>query len=95
MSVSRVGKRRQVVIPKEICEEVGLGEGDFVEIKYSRGAILLTPKKLVDSDDILTPEEERIVLRGEQQLRRGDYVSLEQLEHELDSQARKRSRKTA
>ena len=95
MAISRVGKRRQVVVPKEVCEEVGLREGDFVEIKYSRGAIVLTPKKLVDSDDILTPQEEKIVLRGEQQLRRGEYVTLDQLEHELDSQARKRSRKTA
>jgi AbrB family looped-hinge helix DNA binding protein len=95
MPVSRVGKRRQVVIPKAVCEEVGLKEGDFVEVKYSRGAIVLTAKKLVDRDDVLTPEEEKIVLRGEHQLRRGDSLTLEQLEDELDSQSRKRSRKTA
>jgi len=27
MSISKVGQRRQVVIPKEICEDLGLKEG--------------------------------------------------------------------
>ena len=95
MAISRVGKRRQVVIPKAVCDEVGLEQGDFVEIRQNRGTIVMKPKKLVDPDDILTPEEERIVLRGEEQLRRGEYVKLERLEHDLDRRARKGSRKTA
>ena len=32
MAISKLGLRRQVVIPKEICEELGLQEGDFVEV---------------------------------------------------------------
>jgi bifunctional DNA-binding transcriptional regulator/antitoxin component of YhaV-PrlF toxin-antitoxin module len=28
MLVSKVGKRRQVVIPKQVCEELGFREGD-------------------------------------------------------------------
>ena len=32
MAISKVGQRRQVVIPKEICEDLGLKEGDFVEV---------------------------------------------------------------
>lgn len=55
MSISKVGQRRQVVIPKEICEDLGLKEGDFVEVKESKGVVLIKPKKLVDFDDILTP----------------------------------------
>ena len=95
MAISRLGKRRQVVIPKRVCQELGLEEGTFVEVKSRKGAVVIRPKKLVDADDVLTPEEEKIVLRGEQQLRRGDYVTLEEIEHELDRPARKGRRKTA
>jgi len=94
-SFSRVGKRRQVVIPKRVCEAIGLQEGDFVEVQRAEGAVLIKPKKLVDADDLLTPEEEALVRRGEVQLRRGEYVTLEQLRHELDHPIVKRRRKTA
>jgi AbrB family looped-hinge helix DNA binding protein len=94
-SFSRVGKRRQVVIPKRVCEALGLMEGDFVEVQRARGAVLIKPKKLVDADDLLTPDEEALVRRGELQLRRGEHVTLEQFRHELDHPAVKRRRKTA
>lgn len=74
MSISKVGQRRQIVIPKVICEDLGLKEGDFVEVKESRGSVLIKPKKLVDSDDILIPEEEVLIRKGEAQLKRGEYV---------------------
>ena len=76
-SVSRVGQRRQVVIPKEICTQLGLREGDFVEVKSTKSAVVIKPKRLVDPDDILTPEEGRRVRRGEAQLKRGDSVAWE------------------
>lgn len=69
MTISRLGQRRQVVIPKEICDELGLREGDFVEVGVSKGVAIVRPKKLVDPDDILTPEEERLVRKGETHLR--------------------------
>lgn len=56
-SVSRLGQRRQVVIPKNVWEELHLKEGDFVEVKRQKRAVLIIPKKLVDADDDLTPEE--------------------------------------
>jgi len=94
MVISKLGQRRQVVIPKKICEDLGLKEGDFVEVRINKGAVVIRPKMLVDPDDILSPEEEAIVRKGEVQLRRGEYLTLEQLEHGLDGQAFKRSRKT-
>ncbi len=84
MSISKLGQRRQVVIPKEICEELGLHEGDFVEIAERRGTVVIKPKKLVDPDDVLTPEEEKIVEEGFEQLKRGEYVTWEELKRELD-----------
>ena len=95
MVISRLGQRRQVVIPKDICQRLGLQEGDFVEVNSTKGVVVIKPKKLVDPDEVLTPQEATLVRKGERQLRRGQYVTLEQLEHDLDRPARKRSRKTA
>jgi AbrB family looped-hinge helix DNA binding protein len=94
-SIGRVGKRRQVVIPKDICKDLGLQEGDFVEVRRAEGAVLIKPKRLVDPDDILTSREENAVRQGEAELRRGDYVTLAQLHHDLDRSAIKKRRKTA
>ena len=90
MSVGKVGKRRQVIIPKKICEELGLQEGDLVEIELNEeeGVILLKPKKLVDAEDVLSPEEEELVAKGFEQIRKGDYVRWEDLQHELDDSDR-------
>jgi AbrB family looped-hinge helix DNA binding protein len=94
MPISKLGQRRQVVIPKDICDALGMQEGDFVEVKQVKGTVVIKPKKLVDAEDVLTPEEEKIVRRGEAQLRRGECVTLEDLEHELDRPAVARRRKT-
>ena len=94
MPISKLGQRRQVVIPKDICDELGLQVGDFVEVRQIKGTVVIKPKKLVDADDVLTPEEEAIVRKGEAQLRRGEFVTLEDLEHDLDRPAVTRRRKT-
>jgi AbrB family looped-hinge helix DNA binding protein len=92
MPVSKLGQRRQVVIPKEIWDSLGLVVGDFVEVERVKGS--LKPKKLVDALDVLTPEEEALVRRGEEELRTGEYVTLEQLEHDMGRKARQSRRKT-
>lgn len=83
MPIMRLGQRRQVVIPKEICEELHLQEGDFVEVTRAEGAVIIKPKKLVDPDDILTPEEEELVRKGETQLKKGEHVSWPDLKKKL------------
>ena len=92
MLVSKVGQRRQVVIPKTICEQIGLREGDFVEVTTSRRGVLIRPKRLVDADDVLTPAEAARVRKGERQLRRGEYLTLERVIHELGRTPIKRRR---
>jgi AbrB family looped-hinge helix DNA binding protein len=54
MPIGKVGKRRNVVIPQDICEEVGLQEGDFVEVLVVDGNILIKPKKLIDANALQT-----------------------------------------
>jgi AbrB family looped-hinge helix DNA binding protein len=83
MPIGKLGQRRQVVIPKEICDALGLATGDFVEVRQVKGTVVIKPKKLVDADDVLTPEEEAIVRKGERQLRQGKSKSWQQVKNEL------------
>ena len=83
MPIGKLGQRRQVVIPKEICEELGLEVGDFVEVKQVKRTVVIKPKRVVDADDTLTPEEEAIVRKGERQLREGKSKSWQQIKHDL------------
>ena len=86
MHVSKLGQRRQVVIPKDICEELGLQQGDFVEVTLDpeNGTVVIKPKKLVDADDILTSREEAIVRKAEQEIKRGEVVDWEDVKTELN-----------
>src|SRR5690606_35124705 len=44
----KVGASRQVMIPKKIYDQSGLAPGDFLEVAWESGRIVLTPKVLVD-----------------------------------------------
>jgi AbrB family looped-hinge helix DNA binding protein len=68
---ARVGQRRQVVIPREILSALNLRAGDVVAFAEHKNGVLLKPKRTADAGDALTPEEAKIVRRGEAQLRRG------------------------
>ena len=83
MPVGKIGQRRQVVIPKEIFDELGLQVGDFVEVKQVKGTVVIKPKKLVDAEDVLTPAEEEIVRKGEVELRQGKSKPWRKVKHEL------------
>ncbi len=61
MPIGKLGQRRQVVIPKEICQELGLEEGDFVEVTSAEGKVIIKPKKLVDGDEVLTPAQKATI----------------------------------
>lgn len=78
MPISEPGQRRQVVIPKAICDALGL------EIVEARGRVVIKPKKLVDADDVLTPEEEKIARRGVRQMKQGASKPWQQIRHEMD-----------
>src|SRR5215472_10092625 len=83
MPIGKIGQRRQVVIPKDICDALGLQTGDFVEVTQVKRTVVIKPKKLVDAEDVLTPAEEAIVRKGERQLREGKSKSWQQVKHEL------------
>jgi AbrB family looped-hinge helix DNA binding protein len=93
--IGRVGQRRQVVIPREILETLNIHEGDFVAFTQKAGGVLIKAKRVVDPDDILTPEEGALLKKAEREMRQGKFVTLAQLNHDLARKRSPRSRKTA
>jgi AbrB family looped-hinge helix DNA binding protein len=58
MPIVKIRTNRQVSVPKVIFDDLGLKEGDFVEVNRQGSDIVIRPKRLVDLDDTLSPEEE-------------------------------------
>jgi len=81
--IGRVGQPRQVVIPREMLETLNIREGDFVAFAEQKNGVLIKAKRLVDSDDTLTPAEAEVVRRGEAQLKRGQSKSWRAIKHAL------------
>ena len=46
----QVRKKAQVTLPQSVREELGIEEGDFLDIQVRSGEIVLKVKKLVDKD---------------------------------------------
>jgi AbrB family looped-hinge helix DNA binding protein len=57
-TITKVGPKHQVTIPKEVFRDVGLDVGDYLEVKAKDGLITMTPKKLISKDQswFYTPE---------------------------------------
>jgi antitoxin component of MazEF toxin-antitoxin module len=60
-----------VVIPRDILKTLKLQAGDLVAFAAQKNGVLIKPKRAVRNDGILTPEDAKVVRRGEAQLRRG------------------------
>ena len=84
MPIVKIRTNRQVTVPKTIFDDLGLKEGDFVEVSLQGTDIVIKPKRLVDLEDSLSPEEEKLVEVGFEQLRNGEFVAWNELRHELD-----------
>jgi AbrB family looped-hinge helix DNA binding protein len=91
MPISKLGQRRQVVIPKEICDELGLQEGDFVEVTSTKGKVIIKPKKVVDADEVLTPAQraaiDKRLAEAEEDIKAGrvsgPFATVDQLKRHL------------
>lgn len=94
MPISKLGQRRQVVIPKEICDELGLHEGDFVEVTSTKGKVIIKPKKVVDADEVLTPAQRAVIDKrlaaAEEDIKAGrvsaPFATVDQLKRHLNAQ---------
>ena len=84
MAVSRIGQRRQVVIPKRVFDSLKLRPGDFVEVSAEGGRLQMRPKRLVDiGDDALSPRDAVKVSRGEAEIAAGRSKSWRYVKDEL------------
>jgi AbrB family looped-hinge helix DNA binding protein len=93
--IGRVGQRRQVVIPREMLETLNIREGDFVAFRKQANGVLIKPKRVVDPDDVLSPEESAQIAKARREMRAGRGVTLAQLEYDLAHKCSPRRRKTA
>jgi len=85
-AVSRIGQRRQVVIPKRVFDALKLQAGDFVEVSAEGGRLQMRPKRLVDiGDDSLTASEAVKVRRGLAEIEAGRSQSWRTVKDELGS----------
>ncbi len=69
-SVTKVGPKYQVTIPKAARDALGIGVGDFVEATVHKDGILLRPKAPTDKD----PDIERDIQEGLDDLEAGRVV---------------------
>ena len=65
MPTVKLGRSRQIVIPKKLYDALGLAPGDYLEVElYKDNRLLVTPKELVDKhpeiDQRLAEAEEDI-----------------------------------
>jgi AbrB family looped-hinge helix DNA binding protein len=81
--IGRVGQRRQVVIPLEIFDKLQMREGDFVVFSQEGNGVLLKPKRAVDPDDVLSPDEAKRLRRSLKHTRAGKTRPWPQIKHEL------------
>ena len=79
----RVGQRRQVVIPREIFDNLGMREGDFVAFAKHGNGVLVKPRRVVDPDDVLTPTEAKRLRQSLKQTRQGKTRPWADIKHEL------------
>ena len=57
-TITRVGPKHQVTIPKDVVRDAGIDVGDYLEVKVKGNLVTMMPKKLISKDQawFYTPE---------------------------------------
>lgn len=73
-SMTRIGPKHQVTIPKEVFGELGLQVGDYLEVRAKTDIITMAPKKLIPKDQawFYTPEWQKKEREADEDIARGD-----------------------
>ena len=64
-TIVKVQKKGQVVIPRRLREQVGVAEGDLLEVRVQGSQFLLTPKLVISRELITGPKQNRKQQRAE------------------------------
>jgi AbrB family looped-hinge helix DNA binding protein len=81
--ISRIGRRRQVVIPKVVLDQLQLRAGDLVEVTARGGRVSLKPRKITDPGELLTAADTTKVRSGLKQAKEGKTLPWNQVKHDL------------
>jgi AbrB family looped-hinge helix DNA binding protein len=54
MPVVKIGRSRQVTIPKKLFDSLALEEGSYMEVERQGNKLILVPKVLLDRDKVKT-----------------------------------------
>jgi AbrB family looped-hinge helix DNA binding protein len=73
MTVVKITRNYQVSIPKGIREQLGIAEGDLIEVVAEDGRIVMIPKRLIDADQawFWTPEWQAKEREADEEIRQG------------------------
>lgn len=98
LPIVKLGRSRQVVIPKKIHDRLGLASGDYLEVELKDNQMLLTPKTLVDKH----PEIEARLREAEEDVKAGrvygPFRSVKEMTfslHEGIERSKKKSKKAS
>jgi AbrB family looped-hinge helix DNA binding protein len=91
MGVVKVTRNFQVSIPKDIRDQLGIEEGDLVEVSEQDGRIVMVPKRLIDADQawFWTKEWQEKEREADEEIRKGlmegPFDTVDDLMKHLDS----------
>jgi AbrB family looped-hinge helix DNA binding protein len=80
MAKTTIDQDFKVTIPKSAREALGFNIGDKVESVTSEDGVMFRPNGIV-----ATPEEKRVITRGQKEYEKGEYVTLKQHLREMDA----------
>lgn len=55
MIFSKLSPKRQVVVPEDVCKDLGAESGDYIEFVKKNNEIIIRAKKLVDAKSLKQP----------------------------------------
>jgi bifunctional DNA-binding transcriptional regulator/antitoxin component of YhaV-PrlF toxin-antitoxin module len=86
-----VKNKADVVVPRSIRRQAGIKAGDRLEFKASSRTITITATEPAYKP---TKAEAAAIRKGEAEIARGEFVTLDHLLHDLDNRRRKGGAKT-
>lgn len=86
MPVVKVGRSRQVVIPKEIWDQLDLEAGDYFEVEVEEGRIVFIPKKLLSKEELWywSKEGQAEINQALQEIKQGKAKEFDNVEDLID-----------
>ena len=99
MSMTKVGPKHQVTIPREVFERLHLAVGDYLDVRIKGPSISMVPAKLIPRDQAWfhTAEWQRKEREADASIRRGNvsgpFTSAEELIRHLERGRRRKQKR--